>query len=108
MTATAAVAGASPALPQHSGYFAEDIGHGDAGVEPRGDHAPQQGHVRGCGNAVARDIADDECDPPGVEEKAFVPIASNRVRLARWEIASRSSIPAMVGRAPSSSDAARR
>ncbi len=48
-----------------------------------------EGHVGGCCNAVARDIADDQCDSPAVEEKAFVPVASNRVRLTRWEIASR-------------------
>ena len=49
----------------------------------------QQGHVRGGRNAVARDVADDQRDPLAVEEKAFVPVASDRVGLARWEIASR-------------------
>ena len=85
-------------LAQHTGHLAEDIGDGDAGVEQRGDHAPYQGHVRGGRNAVAGHVADDQRDPLAVEEKAFVPVASDRVGLTRWEIPSRYLDPGHRGR----------
>ena len=85
-------------LAQHAGHLAEDIGDGDAGVEQRGDHAPYQGHVRGGRNAVAGDVADDQRDPVAVEEKAFVPVAADRVGLTGWEIPSRYLDPGHRGK----------
>ena len=88
-------------LTQDTGHLAEDIGDGHAGVEQRSDHAPDQGHVRRGRNAVAGHVADDQRDSPAVEEKAFIPVASDRRSLTRWEVSSRHFGPGHRGKPPS-------
>ena len=55
-------------LAQHTGHLVEDFGDGNAGVEQRADHPACQGHVCGCRNAVAGNVAHDQRDSPAVED----------------------------------------
>ena len=75
-------------MEQDAGHLAEDVRDRDAGVEQGRDHSPKEGHVGGCAEAMAGDVADDEGQSSTIEEEPLIPVASDRRRVAGREVAS--------------------
>ena len=71
----------------------EHVGDRDPVDQQGGDHPANQGHVRGGGETMPADVADDENQTPVVEDASFVPITTDGTRVLGRHVPRRSRHP---------------